>query len=229
MLVIGVLEEKIKTEGLSLSNYEEGFNNVIAVPVTVFRRIWGNQGGYYQVLANVKSIELIEEARQRILKVLTANHGKWDERYNKFFVMSMNDQLEMINGVIEKITLGVAILAGIALLVAAIGIMNIMLVSVKERTREIGIRKALGAKRDHILMQFLIETILQCGGGGLIGLGVAYLAAYIIAELAHWPAVVHPMTGLLAMLLAMVTGLLSGLFPASRAANLPPQEALRYE
>jgi putative ABC transport system permease protein len=141
----------------------------------------------------------------------------------------MDEQLGLIDKTIGTLTMGVALLAGIALLVSAIGIMNIMLVSVKERTREIGIRKALGAQEDSIMLQFLIETVLLCGGGGLVGLGLAFLASFLISLIAHWPAVVRVETCVLAISLSVVTGLLSGFYPATRAAKLSPQEALRYE
>ena len=142
----------------------------------------------------------------------------------------MKEQLEMINNVITTITVGVAVLAGIALLVAAIGIMNIMLVSVKERTREIGIRKALGARESDIrLRNFLLKTLILCGGGGLGGLALSAIASVIIGKLASWPVILDPNTAIIAVILSLVTGLLSGFYPAVRAAKLVPHEALRYE
>jgi len=180
------------------------------------------------VMAKATSIQDIPRARQEALRVLSRNHGKWDDRIDKFTVTSMQEQLDMINSVINKITIGVAVPAGIALLVAAIGIMNIMLVSVKERTRENGIRKALGAKQRHIRTQFLLETLILCGGG-LAGLGLSALAAVVIGHYAKWPVIIHPGTALAAIVLSLLTGLLSGFYPAARAAGLIPHEALRYE
>ena len=227
--IIGVLEYKEKTDTVSLSNPEDTFNNAFVVPISLFSRLFGGDGNYWDVMAKAVSIEDIPKARVETLRVLSRNHGKWDDRIDKFAVTSMQEQLEMINTVISTITIGVAVLAGIALLVAAIGIMNIMLVSVKERTREIGIRKALGARESDIRLQFLIETLLLCGGGGLGGLGLSAVASVIIGKIASWPVILDPSTAAIAVILSVVTGLLSGFYPAARAAKLIPHEALRYE
>jgi putative ABC transport system permease protein len=228
-LVVGVLERKDNAYSVSISNPDETFNNALVVPVSVFRRFFGGGDGYWLVMAKANSIPEIEEATEAVLHVLARNHGLWNETENKFVISGMKEQLDMINTVLSTVTAGVALLAGISLLVAAIGIMNIMLVSVKERTREIGIRKALGATYGQITLQFLVETLLLCGGGGAIGLGVAIGAATLIARFAGWPAVVSPMTAAMAVGLSLLTGLLSGFYPAARAGRLQPQEALRYE
>jgi putative ABC transport system permease protein len=227
--IVGVLEKKEKTETVSLSDQESTFNNAFVVPISLFKRLFGGDGDYWDVMAKAVSIEDIKLAQTEALRVLSRNHGKWDDRVEKFAVTSMKDQLEMINKVITTITVGVAVLAGIALLVAAIGIMNIMLVSVKERTREIGIRKALGARQSDIRTQFLIETLILCGGGGLGGLGLAAIASVIIGKFASWPVIIDPGTAAIAVILSLITGLLSGFYPAVRAAKLVPHEALRYE
>ncbi|MBN2049822.1 MAG: ABC transporter permease [Spirochaetales bacterium] len=227
--IVGILEKKESVGAISISDPDETFNNAVVVPISLLKRLFGGDGDYWDVMAKATSIRDIPKARREILGVLAANHGKWDDRIEKFSVTSMQEQLDMITSVISKITLGVAILAGIALLVAAIGIMNIMLVSVKERTREIGIRKALGAKQSHIRTQFLLETLLLCGGGGLAGLGLSALAAKIIGHFAQWPVIIDPNTAVAAVLLSLITGLFSGFYPAGRAAMLVPHEALRYE
>lgn len=227
--IIGVLKRKEKTDTLSISNPDDGYNNVIVVPISLFQRLFGQDGDFQMVLCRANTIKDIPAARTEILKILNRNHGKWDDRVSKFMVIGMKEQLDMINKVVGTVTIGVAVLAGIALLVAAIGIMNIMLVSVKERTKEIGIRKAIGAKVWQIRTQFLIETLILCGGGGLMGLGIALAASKLIAHFAKWPVIIDPGTAVFAVLLSLITGLLSGYYPAVRASRLIPHEALRYE
>ncbi|MBI9099593.1 MAG: ABC transporter permease [Spirochaetaceae bacterium] len=227
--IIGVLKRKEKSDTISISNPDDDFNNAIVVPISLFDRLFSRNNEFYTVLCRAKSIEEIPRAKKEILNVLARNHGQWDNRVHKFMIFGMKEQLDMINSVIGTVTIGVAVLAGIALLVAAIGIMNIMLVSVKERTKEIGLRKAIGAKEGHIRTQFLIETLLLCGGGGLVGLGIAFAASYAIGYFAKWPVIINPGTAAFSVLLSLLTGLLSGFYPASRAAALIPHEALRYE
>ena len=122
-----------------------------------------------------------------------------------------------------------ASIAAVSLVVGGVGIMNIMLVSVTERTREIGIRRAVGAKRDTILLQFLLEAIVLCMLGGLIGITLGAGAAYTLANQANWNAVVTMESVILAVAFSLCVGVLSGLYPALRAAYLDPIEALRYE
>ncbi len=227
--IIGVLKRKEKTDTISISNPDDEYNNVIVVPISLFQRLFGQDGKFREILCRAITISDIPEAKQEILKILNRNHGKWDDRVSKFMVIGMKEQIDMINKVVGTVTIGVAVLAGIALLVAAIGIMNIMLVSVKERTKEIGIRKAIGAKVWQIRTQFLIETLLLCGGGGLMGLGIAFTASKLIAHFAKWPVIINPGTAVFAVMLSLVTGLLSGYYPAVRASRLIPHEALRYE
>ena len=116
------------------------------------------------------SDERIDDAKRQILSILTMNHGKWDGKYEKFIVQEMGAILETIDTVTVTITAFVTIIASIALVVAGIGIMNIMLVSVTERTREIGTRLAIGALERDVLFQFLVEAVVLCAFGGLVGI-----------------------------------------------------------
>ncbi len=229
VLVVGVLDRKEKANTISLSDPDETFNNAIVVPVTLFKRLFGGNGEYWQVMGKAVSVQEIPRARREIIRVLDRNHGLWDDQYSKFAVTAMKEQIEMMTSIVGTVTLGVAVLAGIALLVAAIGIMNIMLVSVKERTREIGIRQPLPPQESHISAHFRLEPRIRCGGGGLAGLGLSAVAAQVIGALAKWPVIIDPQTAFIAVSLSLFTGLASGYYPAARAAKLVPHEALRYE
>jgi len=117
----------------------------------------------------------------------------------------------------------------VSLLVGGIGIMNIMLVSVTERTREIGVRKAMGATKLNILFQFVVEAVVLCLVGGMIGIVLGTLGAVVLSSLAHWNTLISPIAILLAVCFSAVVGLFFGIWPARRAARLDPIEALRYE
>jgi putative ABC transport system permease protein len=120
-------------------------------------------------------------------------------------------------------------IAGISLLVGGIGIMNVMLATVTERTREIGIRRALGAKRRHIVTQFLVETVVLSVGGGLLGIALGLLIPVIVERTANMPTIVTPSAPILAFGISALIGVVFGLYPAWRAANMDPVEALRHE
>ncbi len=175
------------------------------------------------------SLREIETAKRQILAILDANHGRFDGVHHKFAVHDWAQLLSTIESTTGTITAMVSVLGIISLVVAGIGVMNIMLVSVRERTREIGTRKALGAQPAAILNQFVVEAVLVCGGGGLAGVGLAAAVIALIAELTGWPGLVSWPTVRLAFLLSFGTGLVFGLYPASRAARLPPVEALRHD
>jgi len=122
-----------------------------------------------------------------------------------------------------------AAIASVSLLVGGIGIMNIMLVSVTERTREIGVRKALGATQVNIMIQFLVEALVLCLLGGLIGVVLGSVGAVVLSMLAHWNTLISPLAILLAFVFSAAVGLFFGIWPARRAASLDPIVALRYE
>ena len=146
-----------------------------------------------------------------------------------FNIRNSADLLATFNETNETFGLLLAGIAGVSLLVGGIGIMNIMLVSVTERTREIGIRKALGATRRAIMMQFLVEALFLCVLGGLIGVAAGYGAAEIMTRVAEWDTVVAPQAVAVAIGFSAAIGLFFGIWPARRAAILDPIDALRYE
>ena len=228
MEIIGVLEREEKSFISTVSDFDTTSNNTIYVPAATVERVGGSSYIYF-LLGEARSEERVDEAKRQILSILTVNHGRWDGKYEKFAIQEMGAVLDTIDQTTQTLTAFITIIAGIALLVAGIGIMNIMLVSVKERTREIGTRKAIGAKQAAILNQFVLETLLICGGGGVVGVGIAAIAIRVIAHLSGWPAVVSWGAVQLSVMLSVATGLIFGLYPASRAAHMDPVEALRYE
>ncbi len=159
---------------------------------------------------------------------------KWSKatgsnRSRRKLVRNQTDLAEAASATTEVMTVLLAAIASISLLVGGIGIMNIMLVSVTERTREIGIRMAVGARGSDVLTQFLVESIVLCLGGGIIGVGVGVAGAWILGRTAGWATEVAPQSMLLALGFAAAVGIFFGYYPARKAASLDPIEALRYE
>ena len=142
---------------------------------------------------------------------------------------SLESMVKQVNDMLGTISTAIAVIAGISLLVGGIGVMNIMLVSVTERTREIGLRMSVGARGVDILSQFLIEAILISITGGLIGVIIGCGASFMIKAIAHWPVFIQPWSVLLSFLVCTVTGVFFGWYPAKKAADLDPIDALRYE
>jgi putative ABC transport system permease protein len=226
--IVGVLEKEEKSFISTVSDFDTSNNNRLFVPSSAIERVGGSSQVYF-LMGEAVSAESVDDAKQQIVSILDHNHGKWDGTVEKYIVQEMGQVIAMIDTATGTLTTAISIIAGIALLVAGIGIMNIMLVSVKERTREIGVRKALGATQASILNQFLLETLILCGGGGLFGVGVAVVAIRVVAAITKWPAMVSGSVIQLAVILSLVTGLVFGLYPASKAARMDPVEALRYE
>ncbi|MFA6215402.1 MAG: FtsX-like permease family protein, partial [Patescibacteria group bacterium] len=165
---------------------------------------------------------------------LRERHGITDPSQDDFSVRSMQQALDVFTGVTNALKFFLAAIAAIALLVGGIGIMNIMLVSVNERIREIGLRKAVGAKNGNIRNQFIIETVVIAFGGGLIGVIFGVVISGLVALVARylgykWDFIVAPDSVILACGVSIVIGLVFGIYPAIKAAKLDPIEALRYE
>jgi putative ABC transport system permease protein len=223
--IIGVLEKEDKSFISTVSDFDTSNNNRLFVPSSAIERVGGSSQVYF-LTGEAKSVDTIDDAQQQILAILDKNHGKWNGKVDKYIVQQMGQVIAMIDTATGTLTAAISIIAGIALLVAGIGIMNIMLVSVKERTREIGVRKALGARQASILNQFLLETLVLCGGGGLFGVAFAVVAIRVVAAITKWPALVSPGVIELAVILSLVTGLIFGLYPASKAARMDPVEGI---
>jgi putative ABC transport system permease protein len=193
------------------------------VPVTVATAI--NQSNQInRVVVKAKTAEQVDAAVTEIKAILTAKHGS-----NDFTVQLPSDILDQFNTITDILAMMVVGIASISLLVGGIGISNIMLVTVTERTREIGIRKAVGATEMVILLQFLIESIVLTVIGALIGIGMAALTGILIARYSPLDPSLTSQTIILALGMAALTGIVFGLFPAIRAARKNPVEALRFE
>jgi len=181
------------------------------------------------IYAMVADESQTQAAEQQITALLQKRHGIDPGEEDDFRIINQQEILDVSSQITGVITLFLGAIAGISLLVGGIGIMNIMLVTVTERTREIGIRKAVGATSDAILVQFLIESLVLTLVGGLIGIGLGVVGASFISRFMDIVAQVTPDIVALAAGVAGLVGLLFGVYPAMRAAQLHPIEALRYE
>lgn len=189
------------------------------------------------VYAELKNTENVTKDKNEIVRVLASNHNTTDDKY---MALANLEQVEQIEGVINIFTLFIGFVAGISLLVGGIGVMNIMLVTVTERTKEIGIRKSLGATDSNIKTQFLIESIFICLLGGIIGIVVGYILSLVFGNVLSeffvqatgmktMPPQISLTVSIFAMLTSTVVGVIFGVYPAGKAAKLNPIEALRYE
>ena len=226
--VVGVMEEK----GNNMAT--EGWDNRVIIPLTTMKtRFVGDRKGWLVLFTQAKSYEKVEQAVAELKIAMRQQHG--DEKYFDFF--SAKQIIEQVGNVSRIIQVLLGAVASIALFVGGIGIMNIMLVSVTERTREIGLRKAIGARRTDILIQFLIEAIVLSICGGLIGIfigsGLATGSGWVISKFmikdATWPAVVSIQAAVIAFGVSAFIGVFFGIYPANKAAGLMPTEALRHD
>jgi putative ABC transport system permease protein len=204
-------------------------NDIVIVPITVaMHRLFGRDY-VEQIGAMAATSGSLDQAKSEITELLLRRHRIKSAEDADFHVTSQTDILDVIGGTSQTFTMLLASIAAVSLLVGGIGVMNIMLVSVTERTREIGIRKAVGARRADILRQFLIESLALCVLGGVVGAGLGAWVARIVADLASWPTLVKPDSIVVAILFSAGVGIGFGLYPARKAAKLDPIEALRYE
>jgi len=228
--VIGVFAQK---GGTGLGSQD----NVVVAPITaVWAYLTGARGKVIsQIVASASSAGTVTQAETEITTILLERHQISDPAQADFQLQSQQDILNQATSISTALTLVLGAIAGISLVVGGIGIMNIMLVTVTERTREIGIRKAIGARRRDILMQFLIEAMVLSGLGGALGIAVGALLALeapkisALATSGFPTPVVSPTSVVLAFCVSVAIGLFFGIYPANRAARLHPIEALRYE
>lgn len=186
--------------------------------------------GYVNIIfVQARSTDLVPKAKAQIIKILERRHRIESGQADDFSVRNISDITQAMKGSSKTMALLLAAVASISLIVGGIGIMNILLVSVTERTREIGIRMAIGARRAHVLMQFLVEAVLLSGIGGLAGIVLGLMISELISHIADWPTVISPLAIIGGFAFSAMIGIFFGYYPARRASRLNPIDALRYE
>jgi len=219
--VIGVLE-KID----ALFNMNE--NDFIFIPLTTFDKLYPSTKDV-TILASAVSREQMQEAMDQMTNALRrVRHVRPDEE-NNFGLLTQDRFKDQIGSFTASVRIGGLAISSVGLLVGLIGVINIMLISVTERTREIGVRKAIGAKRSNILLQFLTEAATLTGIGGIVGIIVGAAGGWALTAALDWTYYLSPFWIVVGLVLSAGTGITAGLYPAWKAARLDPIEALRYE
>ncbi|MEW6304328.1 MAG: ABC transporter permease [Verrucomicrobiota bacterium] len=220
--VIGFLESKGGMGGQSQDNF-------LAIPLTTGLNRYGSYWRSVTMLVQARNQQVFDDTIEQVRGVLRAARKVPPGEADDFEVMSNDSLIEQFRNLTFAVRVGVAIISSIALVAAGIGIMNIMLVSVTERTREIGIRRAIGAKKRSILTQFIMEAVVICQVGGIVGVLLGVTGGNIVAYFFKVPPVVPVDWIVLGLLICSAVGLIFGTYPAFKAANLDPIESLRYE
>jgi putative ABC transport system permease protein len=224
--IAGVYQYKMENMGFSTGS-EKDMTTPIFLPITTIKQITHAVEGYSQMSVNGKAgidtDQFTNDTKEYFTNLFANNENFKPE------VMSMKEMLDEMNGMLRNITLAISAIAGISLLVGGIGVMNIMMVSITERTREIGTRKALGAQNSAIRLQFIVEAMIICLIGGIIGVGLGIGGGMLGAKLMGYPAVPSVSAILVAVGFSMLIGVFFGYYPANKAAKMNTIDALRYE
>ena len=224
--IIGILDSK----GQSVSGQDQ--DDIVILPFTTAeRKVLGTQflGTVGIIIVAMQSRHDIPAAVDDIKDLLRARHRLHSSEEDDFTIRTMEDLAKTMAGASRTMMLMLMGIASISLFVGGIGIMNILLVSVTERTKEIGLRLAVGAKRAHILLQFLIEAIIMTAIGGVLGVAFGMGSARLLTHVIGWPTIVNVPAVAAAFLFSLIVGVFFGLYPANKASKLNPIEALRYE
>ncbi|NRD23550.1 ABC transporter permease [Winogradskyella litoriviva] len=221
--VIGVLEEKGE------NTFGQDQDDIVIAPYTTVQKRILAIDYLNQIMASAVSEEDASEAVEQVTEILRTQHKLMDNEDDDFTVRSMEELISTFSSTSEMLTVLLVAVAGISLLIGGIGIMNIMYVSVKERTKEIGLRMAVGGKGSDILMQFLIEAILISITGGLLGVILGLGATVFIENFLNWPTSVALYSIVISFAVCALTGIFFGWYPARKASALDPITALRYE
>ncbi len=222
--VVGVLAPK----GTSAAMGDDQDDTII-VPITTLQKKITGQDWLRWIMVSAVSRDTSYAAQKQIEALLRDRHRIRPGQDDDFFVRNLADMADLADQQARLFTTLLASIASISLIVGGIGIMNIMLVSVTERTREIGIRMAIGATEDDVQKQFLIEAVVLSLIGGTIGIALGMISSYVLTQTLNWPVLISPPAILAAVIFSMAVGIFFGFYPARKAARLDPIEALRYE
>ena len=221
--IIGILAAKGE------SNFGQDQDDIIIAPYTTVQKRVLAQTYLQSIVASVITEDQAENAVKQVKTILERTHNIAPDEENNFNVFSQQELISTFSSTSEMLTILLVAIASISLIVGGIGIMNIMYVSVKERTKEIGLRMAIGAKGKDILAQFLIESVLISITGGVVGVMIGLLATYVVNTFIGWPVSITFYSIVLSFLVCTITGVFFGWYPARKASDLEPITALRYE
>ena len=221
--IIGILAAKGE------SNFGQDQDDIIIAPYTTVQKRVLAQTYLQSIVASVITEDQAENAVNEVKTILERTHNIAADEENNFNVFSQQELISTFSSTSEMLTILLVAIASISLIVGGIGIMNIMYVSVKERTKEIGLRMAIGAKGKDILAQFLIESVLISITGGVVGVVIGLLATYVVNTFIGWPVSITFYSIVLSFLVCTITGVFFGWYPARKASDLEPITALRYE
>jgi putative ABC transport system permease protein len=217
-------------KGQSLLGQDQ--DDVVHIPFsTAERKVLGTKflGTVGIILVATMQREQVQQVVPEIKELLRTRHHLQPSEEDDFTIRTMEDIAKASAGASRTMMFMLLSIASISLIVGGIGIMNILLVSVTERTHEIGVRMAVGAKRRHILLQFLVEAVILSTVGGVVGVLAGIAGAHLVTTVAGWPAIVSPQAVVIAFLFSVGVGIFFGLYPANKASRLSPIDALRYE
>ncbi len=216
----------VKKRGIVLGQSQDEF---VAIPISSFQKIFGSRSEYFYMMCKPKSPELLNKAMDEATVVMRVRHKLKPKQDNDFGIFTSDAFINMYQNATRGLYLSLIGIVSLALIVGGVVIMNIMLMVVTERTREIGIRKAIGAKRKHVLWQFLVESLTLSMVGGAIGIIFGIILAIITSKLTDLPYIIKLWSIFISLATVFIVGIIFGLYPANKAAKLDPIEALRYE